>query len=337
MCTSSVDSCVKGIERMSETRENNFLKRIEGFIKKKGWVSDIRSIRFLAAGEYNENYIVESDSGLFVFRINHGSQLGIDNQIEYEYRVLEQLRASGVTPRPYYCSTDIDAPGNGVLLMEYLEGRALDYRRDTGTAATIFAAVHTQQTGDGMIVQQSPIHDIAAESLRLIECYRDHPMQDIRHRLLVYRDEILELAESNAALYSDEPMCIVNTEVNSENFIIGSGSYLVDWEKAVVSCRYQDLGHFLVPTTTLWKSDFTFDDETRRAFLSAYASRVGLQIDIDELARRTAVMEKTILLRALSWCYMAYYEYTHRERPLKNMSTFQKITEYLEDIECFLG
>jgi len=249
--------------------------QVENYIRRRGWLPDIRFIRFLAAGEYNENYLVKSGSDVYVFRINHGSQLGLNEQIRYEYRVLGHLSGSGVTPRPFYCSTDDDAPGDGVLLMEYLPGRPLEYRTDLDKAAGVFASVHAQPTGDDLIIQYAPVKDIAAESFGLIHRYEDHPMRDVKSRLLAYHDEILDLADSSKNLYTDEPMCIVNTEVNSQNFIIsGDGAYLVDWEKAVVSCRYQDLGHFLVPTTTLWKSNYSFDNETRREFLDVYARSV---------------------------------------------------------------
>ncbi len=322
---------------MISQKESKNAPQIEDFIRRRGWLTEIRCIRFLAAGEYNENYLVESGSDTYVFRINHGSQLGLNEQIRYEYGVLGHLSGSGVTPRPFFCSTDKDTPGNGVLLMEYLPGRPLEYRRDIDKAARVFATVHAQPTGDDLIIQDAPVKDIAAESFGLINRYKDHPMQGAKSRLLAYHDEILDLADSTKNLYTDERMCIVNTEVNSQNFIIGSdGAYLVDWEKAVVSCRYQDLGHFLVPTTTLWKSDYSFDDESRREFLKVYASYMDRSLSIDELSRKTEVMERTILLRALSWCYMAYYEYTCQERSIKNMSTFQKIKLYLKEMECFL-
>jgi len=48
------------------------------------------------------------------------------------------------------------------------------------------------------------------------------------------------------------------------------------------------------------------------------------------------VMEKTILLRALSWCFMAWYEYTQTDRPIQNPDTFAKITQYLADIPWIL-
>jgi hypothetical protein len=110
----------------------------------------------------------------------------------------------------------------------------------------------------------------------------------------------------------------------------------VDWEKAVESCRYQDLGHFLAPTTTLWKSDTVLTPAEKNRFLRAYHRAACPRLDFDELALKTTVMEKTILLRALSWCFMAWYEYTRTDRPLQNPDTFAKIEQYLADIPWIL-
>jgi hypothetical protein len=47
-------------------------------------------------------------------------------------------------------------------------------------------------------------------------------------------------------------------------------------------------------------------------------------------------LEKTIILRALSWCFMAHVEYTRQDRSLKDRTTFNKIQDYMENMECFL-
>jgi len=56
-------------------------KRIASFLRENGWLRDFREVKFLAAGEYNENFSVHTDDKTYVFRINHGSQLNIPNQI----------------------------------------------------------------------------------------------------------------------------------------------------------------------------------------------------------------------------------------------------------------
>ena len=144
------------------------------------------------------------------------------------------------------------------------------------------------------------------------------------------------MAATTGALFADEALCIVNTEVNSGNFLISEkGAYLVDWEKAVVSFRYQDLGHFLIPTTTLWKSDTRLSQAEKNRFLVTYHNETGL--DLEALVHKTRVLEKAITLRALSWCFMAYYEYTQTNRPLQNWETFAKIKQYLSDIPWILN
>jgi len=311
--------------------------QIRAFLIKKGWIDPVNRVEFLAAGEYNENYRVSSGNERFVFRINRGSQLGIKNQIEYEYGVLRCLEHSGVTPKPFFCDPEPSHFGGGVLLMEYIQGVPLDYERDLETAARIFAAIHSQPIHDNLIIQKHPVLDIARESLGLITRYHDHPLEGVKHTLLRYHEKIIELAGETEELFSEEPMCVVNTEVNSGNFIIGEQSgYLVDWEKAVVSFRYQDLGHFLVPTTTLWKTDYVFSIEKKEDFLRVYASHLEKLVPFDALFERTSILERTILLRAMSWCFMAYYEYTRSERALKDSFTFSRIQKYLREIKCFL-
>lgn len=318
-------------ERMEE--------KIPRFLNARNWVGPIRAVSFLAAGEYNANYIVVAGNDRFVLRINHGSQLGLgDRQIAYEYRVLQALAGSGVTPQPLACDPDPAELGGGVLLMEYLPGRALQYDQDLDRAAAVFARVHTTPVPDGLVVQPDPVRDIARECRGLLDRYPDHPLRKERDEIQAYYDAVLELAEETRPLFEGEALCLVNTEVNSGNFRISDrGAFLVDWEKAVVSCRYQDLGHFLVPTTTLWKSETVLHPEDKARFLDTYQQEAGLDLDLASLTEKTRVLEKTILLRALSWCFMAFYEYTQTERPLQNPDTLAKMKQYLADIPWILG
>jgi len=309
--------------------------KVLSYVTRRGWLAEPLSCSFLAAGEYNEHYLLRGSGGAFVGRINHGTQLGLARQVEYEYQVLEAVYPSGVTPRPLAYSQEGEDLGNGVLLMEYRPGRPLDYRRDLAVAAEIFAAIHRLPADARLLVQADPVSAIAAESLGLIERHRGEDYGGVRGLLEDYHRRIEELAAE--AIFADEPLVMVNTEVNSGNFLIDpSGSSLVDWEKAVISSRYQDLAHFLVPTTTLWKSDCRLGPEEKRGFLEAYRRAGNLPISLAELEEKTSAMERVILLRALSWCFMAYHEYSGGGRPLTNAATWKKILFYLDEAGCFL-
>lgn len=309
--------------------------KVLSYVKRRGWLSEPLGCTFLAAGEYNENYLLQGRGGAWVCRINHGTQLGLKRQVEYEYQVLEAVYPSGVTPRPLAYSQDGEGLGHGVLLMEYRPGRHLDYRRDLAVAAEIFAAIHTLAPDPRLLVQNDAVAAIAAESLDLLQRYQTQAYSEVRLLLGEYHRRIEQL--SAAAVFAGEGLVMVNTEVNSGNFLIDpAGSSLVDWEKAVVSCRYQDLAHFLVSTTTLWKTDCRLSPEEKRAFLDVYRRAGKLPISLDELEEKTTLMEQVILLRALSWCYMAYHEYVGGGRALQNSATFAKIVAYLDEARCFL-
>jgi thiamine kinase-like enzyme len=312
-------------------------EQIIAYLHRKCWLSGTLACSFLAAGEYNENYIVSADGRPYVFRINHGTQLGLENQCEYEFRVLEALASSKVTPLPYQYDMDSGGLGRGVLLMEYLSGKPLDYHKHLTAAARIFARIHSLPPSRELIWQQNPAVDIARESYGLLTRYPDTYYAAVRRRLVEYHKEIVAGSAEMVRRCKNEELCIVNTEVNSGNFIIGKEhSWLVDWEKAVVSYRYQDLAHFLVPTTTLWKTDYRFSEREKEHFLAMYLEASDSALSVDEAYEKTVMMERIILLRALSWCYMAYYEYVSAGRELAHDDTFAKITSYMEEAECFL-
>jgi thiamine kinase-like enzyme len=325
------DDCVR-----SETDRTRFVRE---WITASGWVEGPFELAFLAAGEYNENYLLtDRRAQRSVVRLNHGSQLGRNDQIAYEYNVLKAVEASHVTPRPFRWSMDTGSLADGIMQMEYLPGVHLDYRRDSRWAATVFAAIHQLPLDERLEVQSQPIRDIADECLELLTRYPSHPLKEQHKQLRDYHTEIVDLADRSDRLFADEPRSIVNTEVNSSNFLISEDSaYLVDWEKAVVSYRYQDLGHFLTPTTTLWKSDHIFSEEEKLYFLEEYRERGALSIPMDELRSKTRLLERTILLRGLSWCYMAYYEYMRADRALVHSETEKTIKRYMDRVDWFLG
>ena len=96
----------------------------------------------------------------------------------------------------------------------------------------------------------------------------------------------------------------------------------------------EELGPKMKEAFTELKEIFT--EEQRTEFLREYALRSKADIPLTDISELTKILEKTILLRALSWCYMAYYEYVQKDRKLKNNDTFLKIKTYMDEIEWFL-
>jgi aminoglycoside phosphotransferase (APT) family kinase protein len=307
---------------------------IRAFLVDQRWVQETPTVSFLAAGEYNQNFLVQSGEKRLVFRINRGSQLGLSDQIGYEFNVLRCIEPSGVTPRPLHVHSGTRPFGGGVMLMEYLPGKALVYERDVKRAAGIFARIHALPPCPELVVQEDPVAAIASESLSLINRYPDHLLTRQRRLLLDYHQRIRRLGEDNRLLFAADRLCVVNTEVNSGNFLISAkGAYLVDWEKAVVSSRYQDLGHFLSPTTTLWKTSTVFTQEQKNDFLKAYHRELPDPPALEKLVHLSGIMEQVIILRGLSWCFMAHHEYKNGLKPLTDEHTRQRIALYMQDME----
>ena len=130
---------------------------------------------------------------------------------------------------------------------------------------------------------------------------------------------------------SDAPLCMVNTELNSGNFLInGESSHLVDWEKPLLSEPAQDLGHFLAPTTTFWKTDVILSPEQVKDFAAKYIAAVNGRMDCTTLPQQLPLYFTVTCLRGVTWCAMAYREYCQPGRQLRNEDTFRKLKAYLE-------
>ena len=284
----------------------------------------------LGQGEYNSNYTFSHPvtGQNLVLRINTGSQMHLSDQISYEYAALECLQSSGRTPKPICCY-----PDRGMLVMEWLPGRALDYRTDMDTAAQILADIHCTPVPENcrLLRPGHPARAIYDECLEMVQHYFDWENADpVVCDLL--RQLIGEISKLPLMSDSDAPLCMVNTELNSGNFLIdpNSRSHLVDWEKPLLSEPAQDLGHFLVPTTTFWKTDVILTPEEVKDFTEKYIAAVDGRMDCSTLATRLPLYFTVTCLRGVTWCAMAYREYCQPGRELRNEDTFVKIKTYLE-------
>lgn len=379
-----------------------------------------RDVRCIGAGEYNSNFLIERPWSTvhqerdnapnsvplalspapwlgaietpFVLRVNRASQINLGHkQIRYEFNALRFLEPSGVTPRVYSCTEQGKYIPFGMLTMEYLPGRPLQYERDLALAAHLLARVHTLDATDAPLLRpQYPQRALLEECKRMWNVYERFALHDAAGRGADCRDVAsLETASGNASdrnvatrnvatrdasdsdtascdascsasasrytasrhsnssaaerlaliqswmkiaahRANDTPCarpCVINTELNSGNFIINdeapqTRSRIIDWEKPVIADCEQDIAHFLVPTTTNWKTDTILSAAEIRAFLDEYARfrRVDTQL------LRTYMQLN--VLRGITWCAMAFVQYSHGEGA-RNVDTWKKIQEFL--------
>ena len=104
----------------------------------------------------------------------------------------------------------------------------------------------------------------------------------------------------------------------------------MDWEKPVYGEPAQDLGHFLAPTTTFWKTDVILDRKEMEDFINQYIQKVDGRFDTKGLRERTLAYIPITCLRGITWCAMAWVQYRQPDKLLFNQSTFQKLGQYLD-------
>lgn len=285
------------------------------------------NIKLLGAGEYNINFTFEEGDLKKVLRINMKSQMNLENQIEYEYETLQLLKDSGVTPKPYDLVTETNLLPYKYLTMEFLKGRPLNYKTDMYIAAYLLSKVHNTPYGDNNLINASnPFQLMFDECKQMAGEYLGWDKADEKVSSYINRflEKCLTLIPEK---YSIANPCIINTELNSGNFLIGEGkedSYVIDWEKALIGECEQDLAHFLAPTTTFWKTDIILSENEINEFLEKY----GNYRNFDRKRFERYLIFNC--LRGVTWCSMAFRQYSENDKMLMDETTFKKIASYVD-------
>ena len=295
----------------------------------------------LAKGEYHLNYRLSSKEETYLFRMNMGSQMGLEDQITYEFKALAYLQNCGRTPRPLFYDDSKEEISRGVGVMEFIPGDdAFNYGTDSDEAARLFADIHavTPEVEALHLVKEE-----AAATLLVEECF---PMLDVylhAHNadptLKSYLAEVRCWMEENKGIcdrfFTQLPMpAIINTEVNATNFIVNREArtlHLVDWEMAKYGDPSQDLCHFCSPLTTMWKKPVRLTENQKRSFLKTYAAsttKPGLGETIEE---RVRFRDPFVYLRGISWSAMAWIKYQDPNwTGVRNESTWNTLTRYMD-------
>lgn len=277
-----------------------------------------KECKLLGAGEYNINYIVND----LVYRINTKSQLNLENkQIEYEFKSLKFLEDSEVTPKVYSYKSRGNILPCGSLYMDYLEGRPLDYTKDLKVAAYLLSKIHNHSINAPHFIRaDQPFKNMYNEFLSMYSKYKKWASKDIY--VCKYIEKFLNKAVESGLSSPIKNPCIINTELNNMNFIMGEQSYIIDWEKPIIGEAEQDLAHFVAPTTTNWKTDIILCEEDISKFLLEYKKYRNFD------AKKFNKYIMFNIIRGITWCSMAKVEY-EGNRGIKNNETLLKINKFL--------
>lgn len=187
-------------------------------------------LAFLAQGEYNINYIVETPERKSVVRINTGTQIGKagGEQIAYEAAALRALDGRGVAPRLLYLDASLSTLPYGMLVMEYFPGGPLQYAdpEHVRAAAQTLARLHQSPvpTQHRFIVRRPLLDDLGEAKSWLVSylaCERaSKQVQAIFLRLL--EQAALHAGRQSAAF--PPSLGLVHTDVQAHNFVVDDGA-----------------------------------------------------------------------------------------------------------------
>lgn len=315
-----------------------YVKR-EEFLEKLNIPKDIKiDFKLLAQGEYNINYLFTHPitKEKLILRVNTASQMDLENQIEYEYNALIQLKDSKRTPVPIYVDGSKKYLNYGVLVMNFLEGVYLDYEKDLNIAASCLADIHSIKIEENthLLCPKNPLQAIIDECKAMVQTYYDSSIADENkkekiRRMISMGEEMLR----STGEYKGR-RCIINTELNSTNFLINGenkNNYIIDWEKPILGEPAQDLGHFLAPTTTFWKTDIILSEKEINKFTKEYIKVVGNRFDTKDIEERLKLYLPITCLRGITWCAMAWVQYKDPNKLIRNESTEKKLEAYLSN------
>lgn len=318
---------------------------LEEYVKREEFLEGLKipkdskvDFQLLAQGEYNINYLfthpITKDK--LILRVNTASQMNLSDQIEYEYKSLLQLKESKRTPIPIYVDGSKKYLDYGVLVMNFLQGVPLDYKKDLYIAANCLADIHSVvlEENTHLLCPKNPLEAILDECKDMVQTYYDSTLGDEEKKNQINR--MLNLGEEmikNTDEYKGR-RCIINTELNSSNFLINgenNNNYIIDWEKPILGEPAQDLGHFLAPTTTFWKTDVILSTEEIEKFTKEYIKVVGDRFNTNDIEDRLKLYLPITCLRGITWCAMAWVQYKDPNKLIRNEFTAKKLEDYLSN------
>ncbi len=288
---------------------NELKNDIDVYLSYSNLLDDTHKVIFLSESKTNINFLIDAESEKYLFRLNKESALGLRNQIRYEYDALKTLERSYVTPRTFFLDDSTTFFDYGVLIMQYIEGRTVEYRnqKDVYEAAQILGKIHSLDTEKIDVSNFITTDNIIEGSLNTSKIYLEDAFKsdklDIDIKLKI--SKFLEWGEKNKdlGLYfeKDKWNTINNTEPEASNFIISAKKrkgILIDWEKPVVSDPSKDLAYFLSPITTMMDSGYMLSEDEKDNFFKTYIMYLDRR-DRD-IVERVEVYTPFVYLESLS-------------------------------------
>ncbi|MFH1912701.1 MAG: aminoglycoside phosphotransferase family protein [Pseudomonadota bacterium] len=243
----------------------------------------------------NDNFVVTMQElygeTKYLLRLTRGGGFGLMARIAYEFGVLQTVRQSGITPRPFFCdeAAMVDGQSAGALLMEFLTGQPLVCDTHWWLAAQTLGLIHSLPAHGRLVEREEPVMDVYG-------MFDGITTMDTQ----AHGAELSRLAQRAARLLAGEERVVTHGSVQPSDFVVDEDrgrAWLVDWENGGMSTRWVDVGLFMASAAMVPVGAYCRTDDERREFLDAYALAAGVSMPMEDMLARAAVFERVCELR----------------------------------------
>jgi len=253
---------------------------------------------------YNINVIFKIDDEKYLLRINIQQQSGLQNQIEYEYKIHKYLNRFGITPKVFLIDTSKEWLPYDFMLEEFINGIHIDYDEPESirAAAKILSKLHKAPLPkpNFLITWEDPLLNLLEELIKMYEDYRNRRIKNFR--LIEYGGILLNKLQKITPKYKDlfKPNSIVHTDVVNDNFLISNeGIKIIDWEKPRIEDESYDLCVFLGKPSQCWGSPKLMTEEEKKLFVEIYCNYGSF--NRETIIKKIEIREPFVSFRWILW------------------------------------
>lgn len=244
-----------------------------------------------------------------LLRVPRQSQMRLDaaRNLAYQAACFQRMAAGGHTPRLHATLPPTEAVPMGALLVDWIDGRALQVPGDLAAAAEALASIHAlplpaPDERPPLIDQRDPMGETLAE----VSVQADFLNRaDLHPDSLAMIQSELSAATRDCAALETAPISLISFDAHPGNFLIDrtGRAVLVDLEKGRYGGAGFDLAHATLYTSTTWDVA-TYSEPTGAevtAFYNAWRAAMpgALAASLEPFLMP---MRRLMWLWSITWC-----------------------------------
>jgi len=234
--------------------------KIQLILSKSDIKENLIKFSFLAQGNHNDNYLIETAKGKYVLRIEKSLQF---RNLRKEYKILQSLR-EGLGPKVYLFDLTGKIIKKNYLVEEFISGKHPKIKVDDNfikLMAKWFKQLHkiklSANKGYSLINAIKPYYNNFKKYNYTLD-------DDFSEKIARLFKEVLKLCRENDKIFfSDKKFSLLHRDCSRDNIILSNNNVrLIDWEFSGYGVPEWDLIYFL--------QSYKFEKHHEKLFLDVY-------------------------------------------------------------------